>query len=79
MKRQLDRLPKFFLCIIRRLFIYEEMFTISKDFEIEYAGICQYRGRIIALLWLFLENHTGPFLLSCFYCKREDHHVQQLF
>lgn len=52
MKRQWDRPPKFFLWILRRLFIYEEMFAISKDFEIEYTGICQYRGRIIASLWL---------------------------
>jgi putative ABC transport system permease protein len=45
-------LPKTFAWILSRLALYEDMFSITRDFEIEYAGICQDQGRIAASLWL---------------------------
>ena len=45
-------LPKSFAWILSRLAIYEDMFSITRDFEIEYAGICQDHGRAAATLWL---------------------------
>ena len=52
MKRSSGQLPKIFVWILSRLSVYEEMFSITKDFEIEFTGICQYHGRIIGFFWL---------------------------
>jgi putative ABC transport system permease protein len=52
MAKYADRPPKFFLWILRRLTVYEDLFAISGDYEVEYAGICQNHGRGWAFLWL---------------------------
>ena len=52
MTEYIDRPPKIFLWILRRLTVYEDLFAISRDHEIEYAGICQNHGRVRAFLWL---------------------------
>ncbi len=52
MTRHSNPLPKIFVWILSRLALYEDMFSITRDFEIEYAGICQEQGRIAASLWL---------------------------
>ena len=38
--------------ILRRFRVYEEMFAISRDFDIEYASFRRSRGRLRAFLWL---------------------------
>jgi putative ABC transport system permease protein len=52
MAKNVDRPPRFFLWILRRLTVYEDLFAISGDYEVEYAGICQNHGRGWAFLWL---------------------------
>jgi ABC-type antimicrobial peptide transport system permease subunit len=52
MTEHIDRPPKIFLWILRRLTVYEDLFAISRDHEIEYAEICQNHGRVWAFLWL---------------------------
>jgi len=47
------RLPKIFRWILIRLSIFEHMFSITGDFESEYAEIHQTRGTFLAYLWLF--------------------------
>lgn len=44
--------PKVFRWILSRLSIYEDMFGISRDFEIEYRQVSERRGRLRAHLWL---------------------------
>lgn len=45
-------IPPLYLWILRKLTVYEELFAITRDFEIEYAGIRQGRSRLSAYLWL---------------------------
>lgn len=45
-------LPKIIVWILSRLAVYEDMFSISRDFEIEYTGIWRDQGRIAAFLWV---------------------------
>jgi putative ABC transport system permease protein len=45
-------LPKIVAWILSRLAVYEDMFSITRDFEIEYAGIWRGHGRTAAFLWL---------------------------
>jgi putative ABC transport system permease protein len=47
------RLPKLFRWILSRLSLYEREFSITVDFESEYAGIWRAHGSIAAFLWLF--------------------------
>ena len=44
MKKKEHFIPKFFLWILCRLSIYEEMFAISRDYEIEYKSISNSTG-----------------------------------
>lgn len=48
--------------ILRRLSLYEEMFAISKDFEIEYEDIVANHGRVKGFFWLL-----GSTLLVSYY------------
>jgi putative ABC transport system permease protein len=48
--------------ILRRLSLYEEMFAISKDFEIEYEDIAANHGRVKGFFWLI-----GNTLLVSYY------------
>jgi putative ABC transport system permease protein len=48
--------------ILRRLSLYEEMFAISKDFEIEYEDIAANHGRVKGFFWLL-----GSTLLVSYY------------
>jgi putative ABC transport system permease protein len=43
--------PKFFLWILSRLSLYEEMFAITGDFEIEYKSIAENHGRMKGFFW----------------------------
>jgi putative ABC transport system permease protein len=52
MTRHSRPLPKIFTWILSRLAVYEDMFSITRDFEIEYAGICRDHGRVTAFLWI---------------------------
>ncbi len=45
-------LPKIIAWILSRLAVYEDMFCITRDFEIEYAGIRRGQGRTVSFLWL---------------------------
>jgi len=49
------RPPKFFRWILANLTVYEELFAVTRDFEIEYIEIRQSQGRLKAFLW-FLWN-----------------------
>jgi len=44
--------PKFFLHILGRLSLYEEMFAVSRDFEIEYKDISENHSRMKGFFWL---------------------------
>jgi putative ABC transport system permease protein len=52
MKQQDIQLPKIFRWILSRLSVYERKFSITGDFESEYAEIHGARGPLAALLWL---------------------------
>ncbi len=52
MTKNFRHLPKTFAWILSRLALYENMFSITRDFEIEYVEICQNHGLIAASLWL---------------------------
>ncbi len=45
-------IPKVFAWILTRLSIYEDMFSISGDFEIQYQRISEKRGWLASTLWL---------------------------
>ncbi len=62
MKKSQKRLPKFFLLILSRLSLYEEMFAITRDFEIEYENIADTSGRFKGFFWLI-----GSTLMASFY------------
>ena len=53
MTQQNIRLPKIFRWILRRLSLYEREFSITGDYESEYAEIRRARGSLVAFLWLF--------------------------
>lgn len=63
MKKQEGRFLKFFLWILSHLSIYEEMFAISRDYEIEYKDISNRYGRIIGFFWLLWNT----ILAACYY------------
>ena len=69
MTRHTSPLPKIFIWILSRLSVYENMFSITRDFEIEYGGICQHHGRIIASLWLFCSTLKAVFFYLIFTAK----------
>ena len=52
MKKPVNRFPKFFLWILRHFSVYEEMFVISRDYEIEYDGVSNKYGRFLGFFWL---------------------------
>ncbi len=65
MKKQEGRFPKFFSWILSHLSIYEEMFAISRDYEIEYKDISNRYGRVIGFFWLLWNT-----ILAAFYYVR---------
>ena len=69
MTRHSSPLPKLFLWILSHLSVYEEMFSITRDFAIEYGGICQHYGRIIAFLWLAWNTLKAVLFYLCFLTK----------
>ncbi len=69
MTEYIDRPPKIFLWILRRLTVYEDLFAISRDHEIEYAGICQNHGRVWAFLWLLWNTLQAVIYYSLFTMK----------
>jgi putative ABC transport system permease protein len=62
-KKRQHRLPELFLWILSRLSFYEEMFAISRDFEIEYKNIAQNDGRLKGFFWLI----GSTFIVFCHY------------
>ncbi len=64
-----NRLPKIFLWILRRLTVYEDLFAISRDYEIEYDGICQHHGHARAFLWLLWNTIKAAIFYSLFIMK----------
>ncbi len=52
MNNHYKQIPKLFKIILSRLSIYEEMFSISWDFQREYSGIFEEGGRVRAFFWL---------------------------
>ena len=69
MTEHTHRAPKIFLWILRRLTVYEDLFAISGDYEIEYAEISQHHGRAWAFLWLFWNTIQAAFYYSLFIMK----------
>jgi ABC-type antimicrobial peptide transport system permease subunit len=69
MTEHIDRPPKIFLWILRRLTVYEDLFAISRDHEIEYARICQNHGRVWAFLWLLWNTLQAVIYYSLFIMK----------
>jgi putative ABC transport system permease protein len=69
MTKHVDRPPKIFLWILCRLTMYEDLFAISGDYEIEYAGICQNHGRVWAFLWLLWNTIQAVVYYSIFIMK----------
>jgi len=65
MKKQVNRIPKFFLWILCHLSIYEDMFAISRDYEIEYKRISNRYGRLIGFFWLLWNT-----ILAAYYYIR---------
>lgn len=53
MTNQDIRLPKIFRWILSRLSVYEHAFSITGDFEFEYAEIRRSRSSLAAFIWLF--------------------------
>jgi putative ABC transport system permease protein len=69
MTKHVDRPPKIFLWILCRLTMYEDLFAISGDYEIEYAGICRNHGRVWAFLWLLWNTIQAVVYYSIFIMK----------
>jgi putative ABC transport system permease protein len=69
MTKHANRPPKIFLWILRRLTVYEDLFAISGDYEIEYVGICQNHGRVWAFLWLLWNTIQAIIYYSLFIMK----------
>jgi putative ABC transport system permease protein len=61
MRKQESSPPEFFQRIFRRLSLYEEMFGISRDFEIEYASVSATHGRFIASVWLAWNTMSAAY------------------
>ncbi len=61
MNKQKSNPPKIFLRILQRFPLYEEMFGISRDFEIEYADISARRGTFAAIFWLSFSILSASF------------------
>jgi putative ABC transport system permease protein len=61
--------PKFFLWALRRLTVYEDLFAISGDYELEYTRICLHRGRVWAFLWLLWNTIKAVIYYSMFVTK----------
>jgi putative ABC transport system permease protein len=61
--------PKFFLWILKRLTVYEDLFAISGDFELEYTTICLHHGRAWAFLWLLGNTIKAVIYYSLFIMK----------
>ena len=61
--------PKIFLWILSRLTVYEDLFAITRDYEIEYAGICRHQGRVRAFLWLLGNTLQAVIHYSLFIMK----------
>ena len=53
------RPPKLLFWVLRRLTVYEDLFAISGDHEVEYMGIRRDRGRAWAFLWLLGNTLTA--------------------
>lgn len=69
MTRHAHKPPKIFLWTLRRLTVYEDLFAITGDYEIEYAGICQNHGRVWAFLWLLWNTIQALFYYFLFIMK----------
>jgi putative ABC transport system permease protein len=61
MTQKEKQLPKFFRWILSRLSVYEHTFSITGDFESEYAEICRIRGSLPALLWLLWSTMQAAY------------------
>jgi putative ABC transport system permease protein len=64
MTQQNIRLPKIFQWILSRLSLYESEFSITVDYESEYADIHQARGSLVAFLWLFWNTIQAIYYYS---------------
>lgn len=64
MTQQDIRLPKIFRWILSRLSLYEQEFSITGDFESEYAEIRLARGSLGAFLWLFWSTIQAVYYYS---------------
>jgi putative ABC transport system permease protein len=69
MTRYYRPLPKIFDWILSRLAVYEDMFSITRDFEIEYTGICRGHGRFAAFLWIAWNTSKAVLYYSVFTTK----------
>jgi putative ABC transport system permease protein len=69
MIKHLHKIPKIFLWILRRLTVYENLFAITEDYEMTYAGIRQNRGRVLAFLWLLWNTVLAIFYYTQFTLK----------
>jgi putative ABC transport system permease protein len=69
MTRHAHNPPKIFLRILGRLTVYENLFAITRDYEIEYSGICENRGRVWAFLWLLWNTIQALFYYFLFIMK----------
>ena len=65
MKSPESGLPRIFRYALRRLPVYEELFAVSFDLEVEYVDRRNTRGRIPAWIWL-ISNLFLLFLFSFF-------------
>ena len=65
MTNQDIRLPKLCRWILSRLSVYERMFSITSDYETEYADIRRTRGSFGAFLWLFWSTIQVVYYYSC--------------
>jgi putative ABC transport system permease protein len=69
MSAHIKKPPKFFLWVLRRLVVYEDLFAISGDYELEYTRICQHRGRAWAFFWLSWNTIKAVIYYSMFIMK----------
>jgi putative ABC transport system permease protein len=64
MMQQDIRLPKIFRWVLRRLSVYEHEFSITGDYESEYADIRRVRGPLRAFAWLFWSTIQAVYYYS---------------
>jgi putative ABC transport system permease protein len=69
MTAQNKKPPKFLFWLLRRLTVYEDLFSISRDYELEHIRICQHRGRAWAFLWLLWNTIKAVIYYSLFIMK----------